>query len=48
MAEVTADLVCRKLGLDAPCRTREQVLLPHEAYYGLLRRATVPAGRLAG
>ncbi len=33
MAEVTADLVVRKLGLDAPCRTREVVLLPHTAYY---------------
>ncbi len=33
MAEVTADLVVRKLGLDAVCRTREVVLLPHTAYY---------------
>jgi len=33
MAEATADLVCRKLGVDAPCRTRELVLLPHTAYY---------------
>jgi len=33
MAEATADLVCRKLGVDAPCRTREVVLLPHTAYY---------------
>lgn len=48
MAEVTADLVCRKLGLDAPCRTREQVLLPHEAYYALMRRsAPLPVGGLA-
>ena len=35
MAEVTADVVCRKLGLDVPCRTREVVLLPHTAYYRL-------------
>ncbi len=33
MAEATADVVCAKLGLDAPCRTREVVLLPHGAYY---------------
>ena len=33
MAEATADLVCGKLGVDAPCRTREVVLLPHTAYY---------------
>jgi glycerol-3-phosphate dehydrogenase len=33
MAEATADLVCRKLGVDASCRTREVVLLPHTAYY---------------
>jgi glycerol-3-phosphate dehydrogenase len=33
MAEATADLVCRKLGVDAPCRTREVVLEPHTAYW---------------
>lgn len=33
MAEATADVVCRHLGVDAPCRTREHVLLPHTAYY---------------
>jgi glycerol-3-phosphate dehydrogenase len=33
MAEVCADVVCRKLGIDADCRTRETVLLPHEALY---------------
>ncbi len=33
MAELTADLVCRKLGVEAPCRTREVVLLPYWAYY---------------
>lgn len=33
MAEATADVVCRRLGVEAPCRTREQVLLPHTAYY---------------
>ncbi|HHH40754.1 MAG TPA: FAD-dependent oxidoreductase [Chloroflexi bacterium] len=33
MAETTANVVCQKLGVDAPCRTREVVLLPHTAYY---------------
>ena len=33
MAEAAADLVCAKLGVDAPCRTREVVLAPHTAYY---------------
>ncbi|HET6815507.1 MAG TPA: FAD-dependent oxidoreductase, partial [Actinomycetota bacterium] len=33
MAEATADLVCRKLGVQAPCRTRDTVLAPHTAYY---------------
>ncbi|MEW5989065.1 MAG: FAD-dependent oxidoreductase [Chloroflexota bacterium] len=33
MAEVTADVICQKLGVDAPGRTREVVLLPHTAYY---------------
>jgi glycerol-3-phosphate dehydrogenase len=33
MAEATADLVCAKLGLEAPCRTRDTVLAPHTAYY---------------
>jgi len=33
MAELCADVVCRKLGLEAPCRTRDTVLLPHVAYY---------------
>jgi glycerol-3-phosphate dehydrogenase len=33
MAELCADLVCRKLGIDAPCRSRDTVLLPHTAYY---------------
>jgi glycerol-3-phosphate dehydrogenase len=33
MAEATADVVVNKLGLDAPCRTREVELLPFEAYY---------------
>ncbi|WP_263730034.1 FAD-dependent oxidoreductase [Cellulomonas sp. SG140] len=35
MAEAAADVVCRRLGVEAPCRTREQVLLPHTAYYTL-------------
>jgi len=33
MAEATADVVCKKLGIDAPCRTREEILLPYTAYY---------------
>ncbi|HEX2988547.1 MAG TPA: FAD-dependent oxidoreductase [Chloroflexota bacterium] len=33
MAELTANLVCQKLGIAAPCRTREVVLLPYWAYY---------------
>ena len=33
MAEATADVVCGKLGLDMPCRTHEEVLLPYAAYY---------------
>ena len=33
MAELCADVVCGKLGVDEPCRTRDTVLLPHTAYY---------------
>jgi len=33
MAEVTADVVCAKLGISEPCRTAETVLLPHTAWY---------------
>jgi glycerol-3-phosphate dehydrogenase len=33
MAEVCADVVCRKLGVEESCRTRETVLLPHVAYF---------------
>ena len=33
MAELCANVVCRKLGIDEPCRTRTTVLLPHSAYY---------------
>ncbi|MGZ4115634.1 MAG: FAD-dependent oxidoreductase [Actinomycetota bacterium] len=33
MAQLCADVVCRKLGIDAECRTRETVLLPHTAYF---------------
>ncbi|HET8759380.1 MAG TPA: FAD-dependent oxidoreductase [Solirubrobacteraceae bacterium] len=32
MAEVCADVICRKLDIDEPCRTRDTVLLPHSAY----------------
>ena len=31
MAEACADVVCRKLGVETPCRTRDTVLLPHTA-----------------
>ncbi len=34
MAETTADLVCRKLGLDRPCRTKEVRLVSYRAFYG--------------
>jgi len=33
MAELCADVVCRKLDVDEPCRTRDTVLLPSSAYY---------------
>ena len=33
MAETTANVVCRKMGYEAPCGTRDFVLLPHTAYY---------------
>ncbi len=33
MAEAAADVVCQKLGVDAACRTRDVLLLPHTAYY---------------
>ena len=33
MAEHCANVVCHKLGVDEPCRTRDTVLLPHTAYY---------------
>ncbi|HTX09165.1 MAG TPA: FAD-dependent oxidoreductase [Solirubrobacteraceae bacterium] len=33
MAELCADVVCRKLGIDEPCRTADTVLLPHTAFY---------------
>jgi glycerol-3-phosphate dehydrogenase len=33
MAELCADVVCGKLGIEEPCRTRETVLLPHEAAF---------------
>jgi len=29
MAELCADVICRKLGIEAGCRTRDTVLLPH-------------------
>ena len=35
MAELCADVVCRKLNVDEPCRTRETVLLPHSDYYSV-------------
>lgn len=33
MAQVTADRVCRKLGIQAACRTAEHELLPARSYY---------------
>lgn len=33
MAEATANVVCRKLGVDRSCTTRQVELLPHTAYY---------------
>ena len=33
MAEVCADVVCRKLGISERCRTRETLLLPHTAAF---------------
>lgn len=33
MAETTVNVVCQKLGLDIPCRTKDEVLLPYRAYY---------------
>jgi glycerol-3-phosphate dehydrogenase len=33
MAEACADVICRKLDIAEPCRTRDTVLLPHTAYY---------------
>ncbi len=33
MAETTANVICGKLGVDVPCRTRDTVLLPHTSYY---------------
>lgn len=37
MAQLCADVVCRKLGIDAESRTREVVLLPHTAFYAPAR-----------
>jgi glycerol-3-phosphate dehydrogenase len=33
MAEKTVDIVCRKLGVDAPCRTKETPLVSYREYY---------------
>jgi glycerol-3-phosphate dehydrogenase len=33
MAEATANVLCKKLGVEFPCSTREVELLPHTAYY---------------
>ncbi len=35
MAEKTADIVCQKLGLQAPCLTRETPLLSYRQYFAL-------------
>ena len=37
MAQLCADVVCRKLGIDAECRTRHTILLPHTAFYAATR-----------
>jgi glycerol-3-phosphate dehydrogenase len=37
MAQLCADVVCRKLGIDVESRTRDTVLLPHTAYYAPAR-----------
>lgn len=36
MAELCANVVCDKLDVDEPCRTRDTVLLPHTAYYAAM------------
>ncbi len=33
MAEITANRICEQLGIQAPCRTAEQPLLPARSYY---------------
>lgn len=33
MAELCTNVICWKLGVEAECRTRDTVLLPHTAYY---------------
>ena len=33
MAEAAANVVCQKLGVDEPCRTRDVLLLPHTAFF---------------
>lgn len=33
MAELCANVICGKLGIEAECRTRDTVLLPHTAHY---------------
>ena len=33
MAELCANVICAKLGIEAECQTRDTVLFPHEAYY---------------
>jgi glycerol-3-phosphate dehydrogenase len=37
MAQLCADVVCRKLGIDGECRTRDTILLPHTAFYAATR-----------
>jgi len=46
MAEITADRVCRQLGIQAACRTSEQPLLPARSYYGGQR--AIPQENTAG
>jgi glycerol-3-phosphate dehydrogenase len=35
MAEGTADIVCKKLGLNVPCTTKDVPLLSYRQYYSL-------------
>ena len=38
MAELCGDVICRKLGVDRPCSTRNVTTLPHTAFYAETER----------